>query len=54
MVGFAYKPNLAGAHVGSFMLGWAYGACRSLGGPAHEHTTLAALCFSDRQRSAQL
>lgn len=52
------SPALAalfGAHVGSFMLGCASGARRAMGGPAHERTTLAALCSdSDRQHSAQL
>lgn len=44
---------LVGAHVGSFTLGWASGARWSMGGPAHERTTLAALCYSHRQHSAQ-
>lgn len=31
----------------TLVLGCASGACSSTGGPAHEHTTLAALCYSD-------
>lgn len=45
---------MAGALVGSFMLGCESWARRYMGGPAHEHITLAALCYSDRQCSAQL
>lgn len=36
------------------MLSCASAARTSMGGPALEHTTLAALCYSDRQHSAQL